>query len=107
MLAFEEARNIRSQSGSGSMGGMRAYYPGYSGYPDAQYIQVPPGCTAYMSRDGPVIVDQYGNQVVYINEYPYYRRRRHDGTDMALGVAAGAAMGSLLLWPWMLMPFWW
>ena len=43
------------------------------------------------------------NNVVYVND-PYYYRRRYDSSDAALGLVAGAAIGSLmwgpLLWWW-------
>lgn len=43
-----------------------------------------------------------GTQVVYLNQ-PQYRRRRYDGTDMAVGVMAGAAVGSMMWGPML----WW
>lgn len=45
-----------------------------------------------------------GQNVVYVNQAdPYYYRRRYDGTDLALGVAAGAAVGTMMWSPYL----WW
>ncbi|KAJ8309757.1 hypothetical protein KUTeg_011622 [Tegillarca granosa] len=45
-----------------------------------------------------------GQNVVYINQAdPYYYRRRYDGTDLALGVGAGAAVGTMMWSPYL----WW
>ena len=43
-----------------------------------------------------------GTNVVYINGRPQYNRR-YDGTDVAMGVVAGAAIGSMMWGPML----WW
>ncbi len=48
----------------------------------------------------PVVGNQASN-VVYVNGYP--RRRYYNGSDMAMGVVAGAALGSMMYGPMM----WW
>lgn len=40
--------------------------------------------------------------VVYVDD-PYYNRRRYDSSDVALGVVAGAAVGSMMWGPLL----WW
>lgn len=42
------------------------------------------------------------SNVVYVND-PYYHRRRYDSSDVALGLVAGAAVGSLMWGPML----WW
>ena len=52
-----------------------------------------------------MIQGQPGQTTTVIYGDPYYRRRRYgyDGTDVAVGVMAGAAMGSLMWGPLL----WW
>jgi len=42
--------------------------------------------------------------IIYANEpQPYYYRRGYDGTDVAVGMVAGAALGSMMWGPLL----WW
>lgn len=51
-----------------------------------------------------VVVQQPGTTtVIYADQQPYYYRRGYDGGDMAMGVVAGAALGSLMWGPLL----WW
>lgn len=65
--------------------------PGYSGQP--YYGPHPP----------PYVVQQPGTTIIYADQPNYYYRRGYDGGDVAMGVVAGAALGSLMWGPLL----WW
>lgn len=60
-----------------------------TGYPGTTTTVIPPG------QPG-------ANTTVVVRDDPYYRRR-YDGTDVAMGVVAGAAIGSMMWGP----VLWW
>ncbi|XP_076454214.1 pleckstrin homology domain-containing family B member 2-like [Babylonia areolata] len=76
------------------------YYYGYGGYP-GQVINPAPGTQVIRNPDGTttIISPGTGNQVVYVDDSPYYRRR-HYGYGAGTGLLTGAVIGSALMWPW-------
>ncbi|KAL5004164.1 hypothetical protein ScPMuIL_017620 [Solemya velum] len=78
----------------GTVSVLRNGYPSYPAYPTYNPGYSYPGQVIHRNPDG--------TQVVYVNQ-PQYRRRRYDGTDMAVGVMAGAAVGSMMWGPML----WW
>lgn len=68
-------------------------------------IQGYPNQTYYGTHPPPYVVQQPGgaNTIIYTDQQPYYYRRDYDGGDVAMGVVAGAALGSLMWGPLL----WW
>ena len=55
---------------------------------------------------GQTVVPGSQTTVIYRDDYrynPHYYRRGYDGTDVAMGVVAGAALGSMMWGPLL----WW
>lgn len=128
-LSFEDAQALQPTSYGQQQGwapgtipeGMRAVYPEqvkdamhYGVYDPSQVpvisgdgtrIELPPGSTLYLTQDGPVIVDAHGNHTLIMQDSRYHGRGMGAGGAML----AGAAMGSMMLWPWLLWSpcFWW
>ncbi|XP_046572971.1 pleckstrin homology domain-containing family B member 2-like [Haliotis rubra] len=77
---------------------------GQTVYQPGTVIQGPNGTTT-------TVVTNPGPNVVYMDDYDYcnryrcnrYHRHGYDGTDVAMGVVAGAALGSMMYGPM----FWW
>lgn len=116
-IAFEEARTILPPSGNPPPYNATVMYPGQQEVQHHYPIQVGgPSNIVYTSSyprvgggyPGQIIALPDGTQVmqpsnvVYVND-PYYHRRRYDSSDVALGVVAGAAVGSLMWGPML----WW
>lgn len=81
-----------SQSGSAGVG--QAYYTSQPGYAGQAY---------YGTHPPPYMVQQPGTTVIYADRPDYRYRRGYDGSDVAVGVVAGAALGSLMWGPLL----WW
>lgn len=111
--ALEEARTMAGNGGAAAAGYVRrvpisyeygpydpyGYGYGYGGYP-GQIISPPPGAQVIHSPDGRTTIINPGpaDRVVYVDDYPY--RRRRYGYGAGTGLLAGAMMGSALMWPW-------
>lgn len=109
-LSLEEARLVRAAGHAAPPPYAAAAQPAYPGqvYPAQMYVG-PTGQTTYTyygNHPPPYVVQSPPGQttVIYADAPgPYYYRRGYDGTDVAMGVVAGAALGSMMWGPLM----WW
>ncbi|KAL3847441.1 hypothetical protein ACJMK2_018348 [Sinanodonta woodiana] len=110
-IAIEEARVLRPHTspppayhGGDFLGRTMYPYPGQIFYgPHAPPYVV----NSASGSDQRVIIPQDPNnpnstQIVYVQDYPHYYRG-YDGTDVALGMMAGAALGTMMWGPLL----WW
>jgi len=111
-LALQEAlqafqQNAHSASGQGAYAGyvLPSNEYGYGNYGNGQYtVYAPPGSTVTVTDRGPVIYQPDGRVVYVFEQHPYYRN--YCGRNAGLGLLTGAALGSMLFWPWWGM-WWW
>uniref|UniRef100_A0A914VD49 PH domain-containing protein n=1 Tax=Plectus sambesii TaxID=2011161 RepID=A0A914VD49_9BILA len=126
-LSLEDAQALQPTSYGQQQGwapgtipdGMRAVYPdqvkaamNFGVYDPSQVsvvqgdgaaIKLPPGSTMYLTHEGPVIIDAQGHRTLIL------QNGHHGGMGVGGGMLAGAAFGSMMMWPWLLWTpcFWW
>ncbi|XP_046328735.1 pleckstrin homology domain-containing family B member 2-like [Haliotis rufescens] len=120
-IALEEARVMGQRSSSVPPSYQTLVTNSSYGYPGQVLYNGVPGQTTHVMYNGALgqtvyqpgtviqgpngttttVVSNPGPNVVYVDDY--HRRHRYNGSDMAMGVVAGAALGSMMYGPM----FWW
>lgn len=108
-LALQEAlsmvfnRGDHNGAGAGAYAGYVVPSTGHGYGPDQYTIYAPPGSTVTVTDRGPVIYQPDGRVVHVFEQHPYYKN--YCG-NAGMGFLTGAALGSMMFWPWWGM-WWW
>jgi len=110
-LALQEALQTTFQNATAQNPGAGAYQTGYvlpssnqnyGGGHQQTTIYAPPGSIVTVTDRGPLIQYPDGRIVYFLEQHPH---NRYYSNNAGMGFLAGAAMGSMLFWPWW--GLWW